>query len=202
MRYFDYLSVVYPTKKIAEFLFFWRYFEFLVKKGLRNHHELLDIGCGTLRGGRHFIKYLNLTKYYGIDISLNAIESAKQLVLEEKLSDKKPQLLFNKNKQLNFSCFSGEKFDFLLAQSVFTHLKPHHISECFEYVGHIMNDNSAFYFTYNKGPEYRQTDFKDFYYPLSFFENLAKKYGFKLKECEEEYVHPRGQIMVELMKNN
>ncbi len=29
-------------------------FVFLVEKGLQPHHEMLDIGCGTLRGGRHF----------------------------------------------------------------------------------------------------------------------------------------------------
>lgn len=26
-------------------------FEFLVSRGLRPHHRMLDIGCGTLRGG-------------------------------------------------------------------------------------------------------------------------------------------------------
>jgi len=33
-------------------------FDFLVNHGLEPNHKLLDIGCGTLRGGRHFITYL------------------------------------------------------------------------------------------------------------------------------------------------
>ncbi|AAZ24749.1 class I SAM-dependent methyltransferase [Colwellia psychrerythraea] len=175
-------------------------FEYLTKKGLQCHHELLDIGCGTLRGGRHFIKYLNSSNYYGVDISFKAIESAKELVVEEKLSDKKPQLLLDKNKSLNFNCYLGKTFDFIFAQSVFTHLKPEHISECFENIGQIMNEDSAFYFTYNNSVEYREVGFKNFYYPFDFFENLVERNGFKLKECKSEYAHPRGQIMVEIVK--
>lgn len=175
-------------------------FQYLVEKGLQSHHKMLDIGCGTLRGGRHFIKYLSSSKYYGLDISLNAIEYGKKLLVEENLSHKNPHLVFNKNRDFNFCFASDKKFDFIIAQSVFTHLKPFHITECFKHVGQIMNDNSAFYFTYNKCIEYRQDGFKDFYYPLSFFTSLAKTYGFELKECETEYPHPRGQIMVELKK--
>ncbi len=44
-------------------------FEFLVSQGLKPQHRLLDIGCGTLRGGRHFIAYLEAEKYTGIDLS-------------------------------------------------------------------------------------------------------------------------------------
>ncbi len=31
-------------------------FEFLKKSGLGAEHKLLDIGCGCLRGGIHFVK--------------------------------------------------------------------------------------------------------------------------------------------------
>ena len=33
-------------------------YEFLLRNGLLPHNTLLDYGCGTLRGGRFFIKYL------------------------------------------------------------------------------------------------------------------------------------------------
>jgi len=174
-------------------------FEFLINKGLQSHHKILDIGCGTLRGGRHFIKYLNIGNYSGIDISPKAIAYAIQLVQQEGLSEKNPHLLVSEKKDLKFREFSGETFDYVLAQSVFTHLKPEHIKECFENIGHIMQENSAFYFTYVKGEEYKQTRLEGFCYPFSFFESLAEQHGFTLQDVSNGYNHPRGQLMVELM---
>jgi cyclopropane fatty-acyl-phospholipid synthase-like methyltransferase len=146
-------------------------FEFLITKNMQPHHNMLDLGCGTLRGGRHFIKYLQPGNYYGIDISPKTISSAKELVEQEGLSDKRPQLIVSESKNLKFAEFSGQQFDYILAQSVFTHLQPEHIKECFEHIGTIMRSNAAFYFTYNKGKEYEQTGFKDFRYPFSYFES-------------------------------
>lgn len=175
-------------------------YEFIINKNLQPHHKMLDIGCCVLRGGRHFIKYLNTGKYYGIDISSKAITYAKQLVQQEGLSEKSPLLIVSEKKDLKFREFSGETFDYILAQSVFTHLKPEHIKECFENIGNIMHENSFFYFTYLKGEKYRQIGRKGFRYPFSFFENLAEQYGFKLQDCSKEYNHPSGQLMVELLK--
>src|SRR5277367_6499807 len=42
-------------------------FSLLTALGLREEHTLLDIGCGSLRGGRLFIPYLNPEKYFGIE---------------------------------------------------------------------------------------------------------------------------------------
>lgn len=175
-------------------------FEFLIKKNLQPHHKMLDFGCGTLRGGRHFIKYLQTGNYSGIDISPKAIAFAKQLVQREGISEKNPYLLVNANKDLKLREFSSYKFDYILSQSVFTHLKPEHIKEFIENVGYIMHKNSVFYFTYNKGEEYRQTGLKDFCYPFSFFESLAEQYRFKLEDCSKNYDHPRGQLMIELRR--
>ncbi|MBD3308954.1 methyltransferase [candidate division KSB3 bacterium] len=176
-------------------------FEFLMSKGLSPHHKMLDIGCGTLRGGRHFIKYLNTGKYSGIDISSKAIMYANQLVQQEELFEKCPRLLVSENRDLKFREFSGETFDYILAQSVFTHLRPEHIKECFANIGHIMHESSAFYFTYRKGVAYRQLGLKDFCYSFSFFESLAEQHGFQLYDRSNEYNHPRGQRMIELLKN-
>ncbi len=175
-------------------------FDFLVDSGLQPHHRLLDIGCGTLRGGRHFIKYLDAGNYTGTDISPKAIEYAKQLVESEDLSDKQPRLLLNRNKDLRFEEFDEEAFDYLLAQSVFTHLKPEHIEECFQHLGRIMHQASIFFFTFNEAAEFEQSDLKGFRYPLSFFRSLADRNGFELRDRSEDYEHPRGQRMASLSR--
>jgi len=176
-------------------------FEFLVQSGLKPDHSLLDIGCGTLRGGRNFINYLLKANYTGIDISIRAIESAKELIHSECLEPKKPTLILNKHKNLQFKMIQSMKFDYLLAQSVFTHLQAHHIEECFAYIGRIMHEKSMFYFTYNLADDIKQVGLKDFKYPLSFFKCLAKKHGFNFQNLSQTYPHPRQQQMAVISKH-
>ncbi len=175
-------------------------YEFLLRKNLLPTHRLLDIGCGTLRGGRHFVRYLDAGRYTGMDISPKAIAFAAQLVQEEGLADKNPRLLVSENKDLKFDAFAGETFDYLLAQSVFTHLKPEHLEECFAHVGRVMHESSLFYFTYFQGETYGQKGPKSFRYPPGFFETLAERHGFRLRDHSSEYPHPSGQRMVEMAK--
>ena len=175
-------------------------FAFLVKYGLEPHHTMLDIGCGTLRAGNHFIRYLNPGNYTGIDISSEAIEYGKKLVCEKGLSSKQARIILSENKNLKFEEFSGVKFDYLLAQSVFTHLKPEHIEECFKYVGQIMKENSAFYFTFNEANQFTQTGRKNFSYPFSFFETLSLQYGFEAENYSNNYNPPGDQRMIKLTK--
>jgi hypothetical protein len=62
--------------------------DFLVNQGLRPTHKFLDIGCGTLRGGRHFIRYLDAGNYAGrgnsvldiVSILRNQINSPQETV--------------------------------------------------------------------------------------------------------------------------
>jgi SAM-dependent methyltransferase len=173
-------------------------FEYLKKRGLEPHHRMLDIGCGTLRGGRFFIDYLSPEGYTGIDLSPKAIEAGKQLVAEKGLTDKKPRLVVGSG-ELTFAEFAGQTFDFLLAQSVFTHLKAEHIDECFTHVGKVMKPTSAFYFTYTHREELGAKTWKGFTYPFSFFTELAAKRGVAV-EAMTDYDHPRGQKMVKLTK--
>jgi SAM-dependent methyltransferase len=175
-------------------------FDFLLNAGLEPQHKMLDLGCGTLRGGRHFIKYLETENYFGLDISPKAIAHAKQLVQQEGLAEKRPHLLLSEKKDLKFREFSGESFDYILAQSVFTHLKSEHIKECFQNIGRVMHDRSGFYFTYQQATEFQQVGLTDFRYPFALFESLAERYGFKLRDRSQEYKHPRGQLMVEIKK--
>jgi SAM-dependent methyltransferase len=58
--------------------------ELLKRLGLLPWHALLDAGCGPLRGGVHFIDYLDPGHYYGLDCNPQFIEFAKSIVSPEK----------------------------------------------------------------------------------------------------------------------
>ena len=103
---------------------------------------------------------------------------------------------------LRFSMFSDETFDFLLAQSVFTHLKEEHIEQCFANIGRIMGTDSRFYFTFYSGEISEQSGPKSFRFPFSFFERVAKENGFELSERADDYPHPRGQRMAFVQKRS
>jgi SAM-dependent methyltransferase len=166
-------------------------FRFLKAQGLKPHHTFLDIGCGTLRGGRHFIRYLDAGNYVGMDISPKALEYAHDLVNQENLWEKTPSLILNAGKDLKFEELGGRRFDFLLAQSVFSHLKGEHISECFAHLNRVMNPGSIFFFTFFDEDSFAvKSSLKEFGYPFSFFESLAKVQGFKIEDCSPRYKHP------------
>jgi SAM-dependent methyltransferase len=170
-------------------------FDFLVAMGLRPEHRFLDIGCGTLRGGRKFIRYLGISKYTGLDISPACLDAARTLIEREKLATKKPRLVLSTNKDMKFSQFSGLAFDFILAQSVFTHLPDYVIRECFEHIGKIMHNSSVFFFTYFQSGTQKRRDVKTFAYPWAFFDDLAKQNTLKTVDVSHLYAHPRGQRM-------
>jgi cyclopropane fatty-acyl-phospholipid synthase-like methyltransferase len=175
-------------------------FEFLRRQGLMPHHRMLDIGCGTLRGGRHAIRYLDPGCYSGIDLSSKAIEYGQELVQEEGLSDKRPNLVVSRNKDLKFGEFSGQMFDYILAQSVFTHLMEEHIEECLQHVGNVMHDDGQFFFTFREASTPTRVTLKEFAYPFSFLESLAAKHGLVLANLSHEYPHPKGQKMARATK--
>ena len=162
---------------------------------------MLDYGCGTLRGGRHFINYLDKGKYTGIDISESVIKEAQKFVSnDELLNEKQPALLLNEDMDLKFEDIEGIQFDYILAQSVFTHLKSEHIEEIFQNLHKVMKEQSVFFFTMfvnNKAKGEVSRNYKDFEYPASFIKELSKKYGYHVQEMDD-YPHPAGQTMFKL----
>ncbi len=94
-------------------------FALLVALGLRDRHRVLDFGCGSLRAGRLLIPYLQRGNYHGLDPNAWLIEDA----IGRQLGGELVAL-----KWPHFHCFDdfradrcGVDFDFILAQSVFSH---------------------------------------------------------------------------------
>src|SRR5688572_4495446 len=85
-------------------------FNLLTSLGLRDHHKLLDIGCGSLRGGRLFIPYLQPESYYGIEPEQWLVEDGiENEIGHDQIALKSPR--FDYNAEFNLRVF-GEHFDF------------------------------------------------------------------------------------------
>lgn len=93
-------------------------FRLLTSFGLRAHHKLLDFGCGSLRSGKLFIPYLDAGNYYGQDPNQWLIDDGIESELGSQIAElKKP----NFSNLSDFEIGFNEKFDFIVAQSIFSH---------------------------------------------------------------------------------
>src|SRR5438477_11789858 len=70
-------------------------FNLLTTLGLRQHHSLLDVGCGSLRIGRLLIPYLNRGKYFGIEPAEWLVAEGIKDELSETVIHTKPPTAFS-----------------------------------------------------------------------------------------------------------
>lgn len=100
-------------------------FEFLIGRGLKPQHVLLDFACGSLRAGIHFIPYLEAGHYLGFDKSVDLVVlGIMQELGHERFLERRPEFVLNG--RFDLSEFT-KKPDFAIAQSIFTHLTPEDI---------------------------------------------------------------------------
>ena len=134
-------------------------FDFMIKQGLKPNHKLIDIGCGCLRGGIHFIEYLIPGNYYGTDIHDELISTGIEKELKPLGLDTKciPEN-FSINPNFDFSNFSV-LFDYALALSVFTHIPFNDIRLCLTNLAGSMKVGGKFYATFFELPVNREKSF-------------------------------------------
>jgi len=94
-------------------------FTVLYERGLREHHKVLDIGCGSLRVGRLLIPYLAKGNYYGFD--------PNEKILQQGLINEVGSLLVLKKVNYYGNAdkipvdWMDKKFNYIFAHSIFTH---------------------------------------------------------------------------------
>lgn len=149
---------------------------FLKKQGLNKNDKMLDIGCGTLRGGIPFIDYLDKGSYYGIDVRENVLEEGRKELKKNKLKHKSPILLsFSQFTDLKFDI----KFDIIFAFSVLIHLDDKIANSCFNFVKENLSEKGIFYANVNieNHKEGSWQGFPVVFRSLDFYKKLAIENG-------------------------
>ena len=181
-------------------------FEFMRSQGLRPHHRLLDVGCGALRGGVHFVRYLHAGHYAGIDINASLLDAGRRELEEARLDARDARLLHDDAFQ--FGRFKSE-FDFAIAVSVFTHLPMNHIVRCLAEMHRALADGGRFFATVFAAPRAAHlepithvpggvTTYYDqdpFHVSPAELDALAEFSGLRM-EWIGDWAHPRAQQMV------
>lgn len=125
---------------------------FLRGQGLERDSSLLDIGCGSLRGGVRFVDYLEAGRYFGLDINRSLLEVGYDVELANAgTQDKLPRANLLCSESFEVERFE-RSFDFALAFSVFTHVTLNHIRVCLERLVPCMSSGGAFFATYFEIP--------------------------------------------------
>jgi len=124
-------------------------FNFLVARGLRPEHRFVDVGCGALRGGIHFVAYLAPGHYHGLDINQSLIDAGRLELSKARLDHRHAKLLVND--RFDLSPF-GTKFDYGLALSVFTHIPFDSIVRCLSRVRDVLAPQGRFFATFFQSP--------------------------------------------------
>jgi len=98
-------------------------FEFLAQAiQLRPESSVLEIGCGTLRVGLHFIRYLNPEHFHCLERDELSLMAAFRYELPAQgLLHKRPLIV--KGEDMDFSKFGSDKiYDLIYASAVFLHM--------------------------------------------------------------------------------
>ena len=91
----------------------------LILAGLEPQSKVVEIGCGTLRAGYWLIHFLDPRCYHGIEPHAERLEAGRAAILEPGVEEAR-QPRFDLNASFDTGVF-GEKFDFFLAYSIWTH---------------------------------------------------------------------------------
>ena len=125
------------------------HFMLLFLLGLREHHGLLDFGCGSLRSGRLLIPYLLPGRYCGIDPDRWLIDAGIDHEIGRSiLALKQPRFDFNADCRL--SVFDVQ-FDFIHAHSVFTHAPRSMIDRFFAEAAAVLSPEGLVLATFVEG---------------------------------------------------
>lgn len=181
-------------------------FDFMVGQGLLPRHRFVDIGCGALRGGVHFVRYLHKGNYHGLDINASLIEAGRKELSLAGLDPRDARLLVDDGFRLERF---GERFDYALALSVFTHLPINAIVRCLCNVAGALADDGVFYASFFRAPAAAHLerivhqpggvttcyDADPFHYSVSEFAWMADVAGLRVEEIGD-WGHPRAQRML------
>jgi hypothetical protein len=101
------------------------HFIYLLAAGLTPQSKLVDLGCGVLRLGYWLIHFLDPLCYCGIEPHPQRLAMGIDTILEAEVREfKRPR--FHSTADFDTSVF-GEKFDFFLAYSIWTHASKQQI---------------------------------------------------------------------------
>lgn len=171
-------------------------FVVLMALGLRQSHTVLDVGCGSLRGGRFIMQYLDQGHYYGVEPNSWLIEAAiAHEIGQNMIGLKRPH--FSSDDKLDLSAWNRQ-FDFILAQSIITHAPRDMVAKLMREAAAALEPDGIFVATYLVGE--RDNTLEEWSYPEGVFWTQETVFGLArqagLSSNQLVFPHPAGQVWI------
>lgn len=147
--------------------------DFLIRQGLKPDHYLLDLGCGSLRGGLPLLEYLNVHRYTGIDTRPEAIREAWSEVNENELGYKYPVLHCTED----LVDLRVPRVDVVWAFSLLIHLEDEQLKTVLNFVARSIGSDGKCFANVNIGEAREGPPWQGFpvvWRPLKFYEDCAE----------------------------
>ena len=190
-------------------------FNYMRAQGLTPDMIMLDLGCGSLRGGVHFVDFLQPGHYFGVDVSRDLLDAGYDreimpLGLQEKLP--RTNLLCNGEFDIRF----GVIFDIGIAVSLFTHMPGSYFRLCLKKLATATSPGFAFHVSlfmapedYPEGAPLQQTEkgattFSDrnpYHYKHSELRSIMAGVPWDLEQVQD-WGHPRNQQMAVIRRTS
>lgn len=126
-------------------------FNLLTVLGLRDHHRVLDVGCGSLRNGRLLMPYLRAGGYEGIEPNQWLVEEGVREEVGEDLIRLKQARFHYQDHARNLSI--DRPFDFILLQSIFSHCGEDLIEQWLKELEPLLAPEGIMVFTWKDGKQ-------------------------------------------------
>ena len=188
--------------------------EFMKRQGLAPEHALLDVGCGSLRGGVKYVAYLNPGNYWGMDINPSLLDAGYDVELAAAgLQDRLPREHLIANGDFILGEI-GRKFDFAVALSLFTHVSLNRIRECLERLQSVMKPGGTLFATYFELPDGTPSFMPVTHAPAGIVTHGTRDpYHYRVSDLTHaaaglpwtvrvigDWSHPRGQRMIAFVR--
>ena len=171
-------------------------FNLLTALGLRDEHTLLDIGCGSLRAGRLFITYLRPGRYFGIEpLPWLIEEGVKNEIGADLIAIKKTT--FSHDGNFTLTTF-GRDFDFMIAQSIFSHASQAQIRRCLAEARKCLKPGGIFAATFFEAPTNYEGDawIAKAEYTLQRMRELVEEAGLACTPIHWRHPDPQKWILI------
>ena len=191
------------------------FFEYFKKTGLKPEHNILDLGSGLGRMAVPLVDYLSKdAEFHGVDIVHKGVNWSQKNITSKYPNFKFHYLdIYNRryNRKGLFNAadyrlpFDDESFDFICANSLFTHMLASDMSNYLDEVGRLLKPGGISFLTYfllnEETDELMKEEKSDFVFPytISHTHYVWKHIPEAITAYEESYIRKRyDEISLEI----